>query len=176
MSVGWQGDKVRLVPLDRDQHLSNALLWLNDPEVSRWLKVGDLPITRGAEEEYFRKADMPGDTEISFAIETLEGVHIGFSGLIRIDWRSRVAYTGSVIGRRELWGTGLGTDAARVRTRYAFEALGLRMLIAEVMDVNPASLAMLAKVGYQEVGRIPQRLWKRGAYRDQVIMVLTNSD
>jgi hypothetical protein len=72
MAVGWQGDKVRLVPLDRERHLDNALQWLNDPDITFWLKVGDLPLTRGAEEEYFRRADKP-ENEVSFAIETLEG-------------------------------------------------------------------------------------------------------
>jgi RimJ/RimL family protein N-acetyltransferase len=97
---------------------------------------------------------------------------MGFSGLRSIDWQSRVAVSGSVIGSRDLWGHGFGTDAAKVRNRYAFEVLGLRLLIATVIADNTASLAMLAKVGYVEVGRVPERYWKRGAYRDQVILAL----
>jgi RimJ/RimL family protein N-acetyltransferase len=31
---------------------------------------------------------------------------------------------------------------------------------------------MLQKAGYREVGRLPRRIWKRGAYRDVVMMVL----
>ena len=50
--------------------------------------------------------------------------------------------------------------------------LGLRLLIATVIADNTASLAMLAKAGYTEVGRVPERYWKRGAYRDQVILAL----
>jgi RimJ/RimL family protein N-acetyltransferase len=40
------------------------------------------------------------------------------------------------------------------------------------MADNTASLRMLAKAGYREVGRIPRRWWKRGAWRDEVMMVL----
>jgi RimJ/RimL family protein N-acetyltransferase len=174
MGLGWEGEKVRLVPLDRERHLDNALQWLNDPEVSFWLDAGDLPITRGAEEEFFRKADDPGSSEVVFAIETLDGEHVGFSGLMRIDWKSRVAYTGTVIGRPDLWGGGLGTDAAKVRADYAFQVLGLRMLISEVLVDNDKSRSMLVKAGYREVARIPRRMWKRGAYHDQVILVLEN--
>jgi RimJ/RimL family protein N-acetyltransferase len=105
-------------------------------------------------------------------VESLEEQHIGFSGIVRVDWQSRVAITGSVIGRTDLWGQGFGTDSARVRARYAFEVLGLRMLIAEVMADNEASLRMLTNAGYQEVARIPERYWKRGAYRDQVILTV----
>jgi hypothetical protein len=92
--------------------------------------------------------------------------------LLCVDWQSRVAVSGSVIGRRDLWGRGLGSDAARVRNRYAFEVLGLRLLIASVIADNEASLAMLSRVGYTEAGRVPERYWKRGAFRDQVLLVL----
>ena len=68
-------------------------------------------------------------------------------------------------------GQGYGTDAARVRTRYAFEVLGLRQLYSEVFVENAASLKMLGHVGYREAGRVPRRYWKRGAYRDVVLLV-----
>ena len=50
-----RGDKVRLVPLDREKHLEHALKWFNDPEITEWLETGDWPLTRGAEEEFLRK-------------------------------------------------------------------------------------------------------------------------
>jgi len=172
MSYGWEGDKVRLVPLDRDKHLGNALKWFNDPEVTEWLETGDWPMTRGAEEEFFSAAERVGKDSVQFAVESLQGEHVGFSGLRSIDWQSRVAVSGSVIGRKDLWSKGLGGDAVRVRNRYAFEVLGLRLLIATVIADNSPSLAMLARAGYTEVGRVPERYWKRGAYRDQVILTL----
>jgi RimJ/RimL family protein N-acetyltransferase len=171
MAFGWEGDKVRLVPLDRDKHLENAVSWLNDPEVTQWLEVGDWPITRGSEETYFEAAD-GDDSEVRFAVESLQGEHIGFCGIHRIDWPSRVGFTGSLIGRRDLWGQGYGTDLARVRARYAFDVLGLRMLISEVMAGNPASVRMLERAGYREAARVPNRYWKRGAHHDQIILVL----
>ena len=172
MGYGWEGKKIRLVPLDRAKHLENALRWLNDPEVTDWLETGDWPQTRGAEEKYFNAADRSARSSAHFAVESLQGEHVGFSALRSIDWQSRVAVSGSLIGRTDLWGHGLGSDAVAVRNRYAFEVLGLRMLIATVIADNSRSLAMLASAGYQEVGRVPGRYWKRGAYRDQVILAL----
>ncbi len=172
MGYGWQGDKVRLVPLDRDKHLGNALMWFNDPEITEWVETGDWPLTRGAEEEFFSAAERAGKDNVQFAVESLQGEHVGFTGLRSIDWQSRVAVSGSVIGRKDLWNKGIGGDATRVRNRYAFEVLGLRLLIATVIADNAASLAMLAKAGYTEVGRVPERYWKRGGWRDQVILAL----
>ena len=59
MTHGWEGEKTRLVPLDRGKHLENALGWFNDPGVTQWLETGDWPLTRGAEEEFFRAAEKP---------------------------------------------------------------------------------------------------------------------
>ncbi len=174
MAYGWEGDKVRLVPLDKQRHLENALSWFNDPTITAWLETGDWPLTRGTEEEFFRAAERPDKGKVQFAVESLDGDHVGFSGLRSIDWQSRVAVSGSVIGRHDLWGGGLGTDSARVRTKYAFEVLGLRMLIATVIADNERSTRMLQAVGYREVGRVPGRYWKRGAWRDQAIMFLEN--
>jgi RimJ/RimL family protein N-acetyltransferase len=172
MPYGWEGEKVRLTPLDKAKHLDNALAWMNDPEITAWTLVGDWPMTRLAEEDFFDRAMRETEKALHFAVETLAGDHIGFSGIDRIDWRQGVATTGTILGRRDLWGQGYGSDAARLRTRHAFEVLGLRMLLSEVMADNTGSLKMLQKTGYREVGRIPRRMWKRGAYREVVMMVL----
>jgi RimJ/RimL family protein N-acetyltransferase len=174
MGYGWEGEKVRLVPLDKEKHAANALLWMNDPDVTETILSGDIPTTRLAEEDFFEKMCAPAGahpSDIVFAVETLEGEHIGLAGLHRIDYRHGVALTGTIIGAAESRGKGYGTDAALVRTRYAFEALGLRMLMSEVFSDNAASLKMLARAGYREVARLPRRYWKRGAFRDVVLLV-----
>jgi RimJ/RimL family protein N-acetyltransferase len=166
---GWEGEKTRLVPLERDKHFENALLWFNDAEVTAWTVLGDLPVGRLYEEEYFQKMTGATPNDAPFAIETLDaGEHIGFAAIHQIDWRDRIGYTGTIIGRRDLWGQGYATDVAR--TRYAFEVLNLRLLVSRVLADNVGSLTMLARAGYREVGRIPRYHWKRGAYRDLVLL------
>lgn len=180
LSFGWEGQKVRLVPLDKQNHFANAVRWLNDPRITQWTLVGDFPLTRLAEESYFDRMCQPAPdaTDVSFAIELLGEIeeHIGFTGLHQIEWRHGVAQTGLLIGRAQLWRRGLGTDAMCVRTRYAFEVLGLRLLLSQVFAENTASLRALAHVGYREVGRLPQRYWKRGAWRDLVLLAIARED
>lgn len=172
MAYGWEGEKTRLVPLERAKHFENALLWMNDPDVTAWTLPGDMPLARLAEEQWFDK--MTGETpnDAAFAVETLDaGEHIGFAAIHQINWRDRVGHTGTIIGRRDLWGRGYGGDAVLTRTRYAFEVLNLRLLISKVFAENTASLRMLLRAGYREAGRVPRQHWKRGAYRDIVILV-----
>lgn len=171
MGYGWEGDRVRLVPLDKERHLENAVRWLNDPEVTQYLLVGDFPMTRLAEEEWFARA--PDTGEVRFAIETLNGVHIGFSGLHRVDYRHGTAESGTLIGDPSQWGKGYGSDAARVRAKYAFEVVGLRMLTSGCLEGNERSYRMLSSVGYREYGRLPEGLWKRGRYVDHILMYLS---
>lgn len=173
MGYGWEGKLTRLVPLDKDKHFDNCVAWMNDPEVTAWLLVGDFPLTKLAEAEWFDARSKFSDTEIVFAIETLDGEHIGTSGVHGIDYRNGVAVTGSLIGRTDLWGKGYGTDAAIVRARWAFEVAGLRRLFSAVIDGNERSLGMQRKAGYEVCGRLPQKLWKRGAYRDEILTTLS---
>ena len=173
MGYGWEGELVRLVPLDKEKHLDNATRWMNDPEITRNLLVGDLPITRLYEGEWFDRNSKMSDDNISFAIELLNGEHIGFSGMHQINWRDRSALTGTVIGAQEHWGKGIGTDAARVRSRYCFDVLGLRYLMSAVLEGNERSLGMLKKSGYVECGRYPKRIWKRGRFVDEVVLYMT---
>jgi RimJ/RimL family protein N-acetyltransferase len=174
MTYGWEGEKVRLVPLDRERHASNCVLWMNDPEVTAWTLSGDLPITRLAEEDFFNRMAAPAGahpSDIIFAIETLAGEHVGLAGMHQINYRHGTALTGTILGAPDSRGKGYGTDAVRVRTRYAFEVLGLRMLTSEVFVENAASLKVLQRAGYREVARIPRRYWKRGAFREVVLLV-----
>ena len=174
MAYGWEGERIRLVSLDKARHAANVHAWMNDPEVTETILSGDVLLTRVAQDEFFDKMTAtpgPHPTDILYAVETLTGEHIGLCGLHKIEYRHGVAVSGTIIGPPEARGKGYGTEAALLRTRYAFEVLGLRMLISEIFAENTASLRMLARAGYHEVARLPRRYWKRGAYRDVVVMV-----
>ncbi len=111
------------------------------------------------------------DRDVAFAIETLEDEHIGFTGIHQISWRHGTGITGTLIGRKDYWGkVTVRTPFGRAHAMHS-EVLGLRMLLSEVLVENHASLKMLLKAGYREVGRIPRRYWKRGAYRDVILLV-----
>ncbi len=173
MAHGWEGEKVRLVPIDTDRMLDNYVRWLNDPEVTQFLLIGDHPLTRLAEREWLEKSERGTDADVVFAIETLDGRHIGTSGIHEIDYRHGTASTGSFIGEMALWGQGYGTDAARVRARYCFEVLGLRMLKSSTLEGNERSLRMQKAAGGEVIGTWPKRYWKRGQWRDEILLCFT---
>lgn len=173
MPIGWESERIRLVPLDFDRHFENCYRWINDPDVSEWLAVGDVPMARLAETEWFEAVQRGRENEIAFAIETLDGRHIGQSGIHRISHQHGTAITGSFIGEVGERGKGLGTEAAVLRAWYCFHVLGLRILFSEYIGGNARSKRMQEKVGYVECGRKPASFWKRGEYRDKVETMLT---
>ena len=90
--IGLKGNRVRLVPPDRTLHLENALIWLNDPEITATIKL-NLGFTRRQEELLFEQIE-------TSAIPILSG-----RSLMRrkgtLDLSACTESTGVIDGRRE---------------------------------------------------------------------------
>lgn len=158
---GLAGERVRLVGLRRDLHLENYLVWLNDPLVTRTLHQRT-PLTRLAEEEWFEKLAEEDETSFVWAIHDEAGRHIGAAGLHQVDWRNRRAVSGMFIGDREAWGRGYGTEVARLRTRFAFQELGLHRVESETRADNPGIHRVLERVGYRREATLRQQSFREG--------------
>ncbi|MBI1331349.1 MAG: GNAT family N-acetyltransferase [Armatimonadetes bacterium] len=172
MGFGFEGKRIRLVPLDPDKHLDNVYAWVNDCDVTDTLGFRGTPMSRASEQEWMERIGKDPNN-IVWAIELLDGTHIGTSGIHNINLTNGVANTGSFIGVSNLHGQGYGTEASVLRARYGFHVLGLRMLKSTHLGGNHASRRMLEKTGYAEYGRIPGEHWKNGVFHDMVYMLLT---
>ncbi len=172
--VGLKGEKVRLVPPDKTLHFENAIRWLNDPEVTRYLLL-NTGVTRGMEEEWFERVQKR-ENEFAWAILDDQDRHIGFTGIHQINWRYRTARTGTVIGDKKAWKRGFGSDAMQVRTRFAFETLGLHRLESAARIDNLASQRALEKAGYKREGVARKSLYNEGRWHDLVLYGLLDEE
>ena len=171
--VGHRGDRVRLVPPDRTVHFENALVWLNDPEITATIKL-NLGVSRRQEEIFFESIETRRDSDFVWAIVDETSRHIGFIGLHGINWRNRWATGGLLIGERTAWGRGYATDAVRVRTRFAFGELGLHRI--EGHTFNPAMKRVYEKAGYQHEGVFRRKFWRDGQWHDVDFYSLLSED
>src|SRR5438876_322834 len=115
------GTKIYLRPLEEDD-AAVCHPWLNDPEVWRTLAVRGRPNTEARSREYIRALDPTRDQV--FAIVTREDEqYVGNCGLHAIDAVDRHATLGIVIGRKECWGRGFGTEAVRLLCGHAFQTV-----------------------------------------------------
>jgi ribosomal-protein-alanine N-acetyltransferase len=171
--VGLRGERVRLVPSESTQHMENALVWLNDPEVTNLLDLYS-GVTRRQEEAFFERYEGQREHDLHWAILNENDRHIGFIALHQIDWRTRSALGGLLIGERGAWGRGYATDAVRTRTRFAFEQLGLHRI--EGHTLNPGMRRVYEKCGYRHEGTARQKRWRNGGWLDVEMFAILDED
>lgn len=172
--VFLKGKSVSLRPLSKED-VPRITRWINDPDVRLFLEAY-LPQTEKDEEEWLEKLGKSKSTDLVFIIETKEGVAIGLMGLHGIKWRDRMATTGAVIGEKEYWGKGLGSEAKKLLLDYAFNTLNLRKICSTVIDFNGRSLKYSLKCGYKEEGRLKKHLFRDGDYRDLIQLAVFRED
>ena len=149
--------------------LRRCVKWFSDPQIIRFLGR-NTPVTFAEEEKWFRDYERRTDEQI-FAIE-VDGRHIGNLGLHRIDRTHRKADIGIVIGEREYWSMGIGTEALRVALRYGFDALGLNKISLDVLEYNARAIRTYERVGFQREGIHREDMYKDGRFVNVVRMSL----
>jgi len=172
--IGLRGERVHLVPVDKRLHLDNALRWMNDPDVVQFLML-TTGVTPGMEEEWMDRVQKR-DTEFVWAILDEAGRHIGFSGIHAINWRLRLGTTGTLIGEKSAWRKGYGTDAMRVRSKFAFETMNLHRLQSESRIDNIGSQRALERAGYRREGIARKKLFWGGRWYDTVLYAILDED
>jgi RimJ/RimL family protein N-acetyltransferase len=145
--------------------------WVNDREVTRFLAFR-YQMSMAAEEAWLRDlASKPTSYErVFFAIQTKDGVHIGNTNLFEIKAEDRKAKLGIMIGEKECWSKGYGSDALMTLLRFAFEEMNLNRVELDVFDFNARAIASYRRCGFVEEGRRRQALFKGGKYHDVVVM------
>ncbi len=169
-----QGKKTILRPLNIDTDLENITRWINDPEVRQFVKNG-YPQTLLGERKWIENKDS-NKNDITLAIETQEGRHIGLMGLHTIDYRNRVAATGALIGEKDCWKQGYGSDAKMALLNYAFNTLNLHRINSAVIGFNERSLCYSLKCGYCIEGVQRGALYQDGKYHNKILLGLLKED
>ena len=101
------------------------------------------------------------DPDPAVAPDTIPEQLLGCVGL-RVDPTSlRAGDLGYWIARR-YWNEGVATEAAGALARWALAHLGLDRLTAQVATDNPASAAVLRRIGFRETGASRQLFLARG--------------
>jgi RimJ/RimL family protein N-acetyltransferase len=128
------------------------------------------PITFEDELAWF-DSNLRSSEPILFTIYERAGLRpIGNTDLRSIDYRSRTAEFGIVIGETDARGRGLGTEATRLMLDYAFNALGLGNVMLRVAEFNAAGRRAYEKAGFRVVGRRRQAHMMGGRLWDSIYM------
>lgn len=169
------GKRIYLRPILKED-IAHFTVWINDPEVTQFI-LASHPMTPEDEQEWFNGMAKKKDTDITFAIVLEESDElIGNMSIHKINRIDGTAITGSVIGRKDCWGKGYGTEAKMLLLDYAFNTLNLRKINSSVIDYNVRSKKCMEKCGYKEEGRKLAQIFRNGAYRDEILTAVFKDD
>ncbi|MBI1957282.1 MAG: GNAT family N-acetyltransferase [Candidatus Niyogibacteria bacterium] len=161
-----RGKRVVLRPPERAD-IPTLLRWINDMEILQYIGAY-LPMTETGEIEWFEGLAKRRETNTIFIIVTGDKP-IGTIGLHDIHWRDRTATMGFMIGEKDCWGKGYGTEALMLVLHYAFHALNLHKICASVSAFNGRSLRCQEKCGFVREGLLKAHHFKNGAYHDTIV-------
>lgn len=161
------GKKIRLRAIERSD-IPTFVRWFNDPEVRQYLAMY-MPMSQAQEERWF-EAQLEQRDRFIFGIETLDGKLIGNLGLINIDWKNSHALLGIVLGEKEYWGQGYGTDAITAVLGFAFKQMNLHRVHLATYEYNKRAIRCYEKCGFKLEGRMRQAHFYDGQYHDELVM------
>jgi len=166
------GEKVDLVAAER-AYVPYFVKWINDPEVTQWLMV-DPPLSEAMENDWVDGIRREG--RMVFTILTKDGRPIGNTGIEQVSWKYRRATIGIMIGEKDCWGKGYGSDAIITVLRYCFEELGMRRVDLITDSENYRAQKAYKKCGFQVEGVMRQSRTKNGRTVDDLMMSILSTD
>jgi RimJ/RimL family protein N-acetyltransferase len=146
--------------------------WVNEPAVRRGISLY-LPMSMAREELWFDEMLKRPPDEQPFAVDRKQGRSwqlLGTCGLFDIDWISRKAEIGIMIGDKRQWNKGYGTEAMRLILKHGFETLNMHRLYLRVFADNPNAIRTYEKAGFVLDGRLRQAHFADGVYKDDLLM------
>jgi RimJ/RimL family protein N-acetyltransferase len=167
------GSKVILRLLEKND-LERSLQWLTDPLVNKYLSHNFKDLTNEQEEKWFNYIQ-ESEQDIVFAILDREtGLHIGNCALHKINRKKHSSELGIVIGEKQYWDKGYGTDAVKTLLRFALGGLGLSIIRLNVFKYNKRAIKAYSRCGFKTVKVLKNRHLYNGKYWDTIIMEYMN--
>jgi RimJ/RimL family protein N-acetyltransferase len=149
--------------------------WFNNQDVLRTI-LRYQPMTVHAEEEWIDSITR-SDKDLVLVIATKSDDQlVGITGLHAIDWQSRHASFGILIGETAHWGRGYGRQATQLLVDHAFLTLNLNRVALQVLAHHERGRQLYHRVGFVEEGVLRQQLFREGQYHDLVAMALLRDD
>lgn len=141
---------IELCPMTRELCHSFYRKFQNDPAIFRDMsQFYQFRYTPEWADAYYDR-QMARD-RLLFAV-MLAGKPIGEVKLWNIDWEQRECRLGIHLVNDSVKGRGYGTAAERLAVEYAFRALGMEAVIADVIHKNLRSQHVLEKAGFTFAG------------------------
>jgi RimJ/RimL family protein N-acetyltransferase len=144
--------------------------WETDPELSR---LDAAPVLKMSYSDYLEEYTSELMEYYSmgrhFAIDTMDGKHIGNCSYYNYDEYKGDTELGIMIGCREYWNNGYGTDTVNTLVDYVFLNTKLDRIYLKTLNWNERAQKCFQKCGFTKYGEL-----SRGGY-DFILMEIYRS-
>jgi diamine N-acetyltransferase len=171
------GERVALGPVRKDLAATYAR-WVNSEGVRYGL--GNISLATPESEEKWvddvieKGAERPPKVAEFTIYDRTDGAPVGTVGLFKIEHEHGSAEFGILLGERR--GQGLGTEATRLVLGWAFDTLGLRNVMLQVLAWNAEAERAYERAGFRRVGVRRDAAMSRGKAVDVVLMDVVPAD
>ena len=166
--INIAGEKVALGPIRQDL-IPLFQRWSNDFEVVRFLGTME-PSTIEAEENQYSRVSKAENQSFFTIYEKQQLRPIGAAGLGAINHTHRTAEFYIMVGDKESWGKGYGTEVTRLMLDYGFTCLGLHNISLWVIAANERGIRAYRRAGFRVAGHLRQFKWLGGRAYDFILM------
>ncbi len=150
------GKLVVLKPLS-ETDLPRVQRWSQDPELRKM--TGQVSAYNPTTvKQWYRELSADPD-RLWFTIVTKDNRVIGEAGLLRMNSAWKCTDMGIIIGEKDAWRQGYGTDTGRTLLHYAFNVLQFHRVAVGVVGFNSVALRFWEKLGFKQEG-----VWRDGYY------------
>ena len=148
------GNKIIL----RNKRLADAqndYIWQTDDELAR-LDAAPLLATTFSRylSDYVSELLYSSSTRYRFAIETLDGKHIGNCVYYNVNETKGEAELGIMIGNRDYWDKGYGADAITTLVSHIFRQTNLKRIYLKTLDSNRRAQKCFQKCSFTPYGHL----------------------
>jgi RimJ/RimL family protein N-acetyltransferase len=130
--------------------------WYADREIAELLRHDLEPLTPTQSRGYFETFILPSSARgTCFAIHERKSKRLIGTTALTDRMRSRNGVSALfriVIGEKDVWDQGYGTEATRLMAEEAFDSMGLSEIRLEVFNHNQRAIAAYSKVGFEITG------------------------
>lgn len=140
----------------RDKKVEDApddYAWRTDPELASF--DATTPLRSSYNEflqAYLEELTSPRQRLRRYAIESLDGKHIGNCMYYNLDLDKKQAELGIMIGDRDYWGVGYGTDAVKTMVGAIFSTTPVERVYLSTLDWNHRAQRCFEKSGFMRCG------------------------
>lgn len=149
--VNIEGKLIRIRE-KRVEDIPDEYAWRVDEELSRLDATRPLTMSYDDFLKYSKEEmQFPNFRSKRLAVETIEGVHIGNVMYYDLNMRSAETELGIMIGNKEYWGKGYGTDIVKTLLKHLFEDLKLERVYLHTLAWNYRAQSSFSKSGFREI-------------------------